>query len=144
MIVRVKQRHLKFLVPRGVYDRAASVLDAFFARRAATINFVRGTKVPLHYHAAPLEGLRPLDAYHWMLLIMAHTNGVNPQRAGSSLRLPWMRRAKYRWACQNIANREEVTRGGTLVQRPTWRFGNLVPFLRFRSGIEFPAYRFHR
>jgi hypothetical protein len=64
----------EFLVPRGTYETGAFVLDAFLARRAATIDFVRGTKLPLHYHAAPLEGLGLLDAYHWMLLIAAHTD----------------------------------------------------------------------
>lgn len=61
-----------FLVPRGRYETRASVLDAFLARRAETIDFVRGTKQPLHYHSAPLEGLGVLDAYHWLLLMAAH------------------------------------------------------------------------
>ena len=68
-----KTKTFEFLAPRGMYETGASVLDAFLARRAETTDFVRGTKQPLHYHAAPLEGLGVLDAYHWLLLMAAHT-----------------------------------------------------------------------
>jgi len=69
-----KTKTFEFLVPRGTYETSAFVLDAFLARRAATIEFVRGTKDPVHYYAAPLEGLGLLDAYHWLLLMAAHTD----------------------------------------------------------------------
>lgn len=69
-----KTKTFEFLEPRGTYETSAFVLDAFLARRASTIDFVRRTKEPLHYHAAPLEGLRLLDAYQWLLLIAAHTD----------------------------------------------------------------------
>lgn len=62
------------LVPTGRYQAAGWALDAFLARRAATLDFVRTTRLPLHYHAAPLEGAGLLDAYHWLLLIAAHTD----------------------------------------------------------------------
>jgi hypothetical protein len=68
-----KAKTFDFLIPRGRYETGASVLDAFLARRAATMDFVRETKQPVHYHAAPLEVLGVLDAYHWLLLIAAHT-----------------------------------------------------------------------
>lgn len=69
-----KTKTFESLAPRGVYETGAFVLDAFLARRAATIDFVRGTKEPLRYYAAPLEGLGLLDAYQWLLLIAAHTD----------------------------------------------------------------------
>jgi hypothetical protein len=69
-----KIKTLDALVPRGKYSGAAPVLDAFLARRAATLDFVRTSRAPLHYHAAPLEGLGLLDGYHWLLLMAAHTD----------------------------------------------------------------------
>ena len=69
-----KTKTFEFLVPRRKYQTSAAVLDAFLARRAATLEFVRSTTAPLHHHAAPLEGLGLLDGYHWLLLIAAHTD----------------------------------------------------------------------
>jgi hypothetical protein len=69
-----KTQTLKSLIPCGKYSGGASVLDAFLARRAATLDFVRTSTAPLHHHAGPLEGLGLLDAYHWLLLIAAHTD----------------------------------------------------------------------
>ena len=62
------------LMPRGRYSSVASVLDAFLARRAATLDFVRISTAPVHYYAAPLDGLGLLDAYHWLLLMGAHAD----------------------------------------------------------------------
>ncbi len=69
-----KTKTFEALTPGGTYTGGAAVLDAFLARRADTLDFVRTAKAPLHYHAAPLEGLGLLDAYHWLLLIAAHTD----------------------------------------------------------------------
>lgn len=69
-----KTKTLESLIPSGKYSAGTSVLDAFLARRAATLDFVRTSRAPLHYHAAPLEGLGCVDAYHWLLLIAAHTD----------------------------------------------------------------------
>jgi hypothetical protein len=69
-----KTKTFEFLIPNGRYQTSASVLDAFLARRAATLEFARSTAEPLHHHAAPLPGLGPLDGYHWLLLIAAHTD----------------------------------------------------------------------
>jgi hypothetical protein len=49
-------------------------LDAFLARRADTLDYVRATCDPLHHHTAPLGELGPLDAYQWLLLMAAHTD----------------------------------------------------------------------
>jgi hypothetical protein len=68
-----KIKTLDVLEPRGTYAGSASVLDAFLARRADTLDFVRRTKDPLHHHAAPLQGVGLLDAYHWLLVVAAHT-----------------------------------------------------------------------
>jgi hypothetical protein len=62
------------LIPRGKYPGAEFVLNAFLARRAATLDFVRTSTAPMHHHAAPLGNLGLLDAYHWLLLIAAHTD----------------------------------------------------------------------
>jgi hypothetical protein len=70
----VKLKTFPFLEPQGKYADPSSVLDAFLARRADTLEFVRATRVAVHHHAAPLEGLGPLDAYHWLLLMAAHTD----------------------------------------------------------------------
>jgi hypothetical protein len=69
-----KIKTIDALTPRGKYSGAASVLDAFLARRAATLDFVRASTAPMHHHAAPLDGLGLLDAYHWLLLIAVHTD----------------------------------------------------------------------
>lgn len=69
-----KRKTVDALVPRDEYKTSASVLDAFLARRAATLDLVRGAVAPLHYHAAPLDGVGLLDAYQWLLLIAAHTD----------------------------------------------------------------------
>ena len=69
-----KAKTFDALNPRGRYSAADLALDAFLARRAATLDFVRSSRAPLHYHAAPLEGLGLLDAYQWLLLIAAHTD----------------------------------------------------------------------
>jgi hypothetical protein len=70
----MKVKALDILEPRGAYSTGPSVLDAFLARRADTIDFVRRTRDPLHHHAAELPGVGLLDAYHWLLLITAHTD----------------------------------------------------------------------
>ena len=69
-----KRKTFTFLEPKGSYASAPAVLDAFLARRADTIDFVRSVKAPLHHHAAPLEGIGILDAYQWLLLMAAHTD----------------------------------------------------------------------
>jgi hypothetical protein len=69
-----KRQTFDALIPRGRYSSAGSVLDAFLARRAATLDFVRTSTSALHFHAAPLDGLGLLDAYHWLLLISVHTD----------------------------------------------------------------------
>lgn len=69
-----KGKTFDFLEPRGQWPNRLSALDAFLARRADTIEYVRGSREALHHHAAPLEGLGPLDAYHWLLLMASHTD----------------------------------------------------------------------
>jgi hypothetical protein len=92
----VKAKTFDFLEPRGRWTTQASVLDAFLARRGATLDYVRTTRDPLHHHAAPLEGLGALDGYQWLLLIAAHTqrhldqlnaalNAIVPRAADSRL-----------------------------------------------------------
>jgi hypothetical protein len=78
-----KVETLEFLLPQGKYSTGATVLDAFLARRADTIDFVRRTKDPVHHHAAPLEALGLLDVYHWLLLIGAHTDRHVEQMRGA-------------------------------------------------------------
>jgi hypothetical protein len=69
-----KLKTFDFLEPKGMYPTTHAVLDAFLARRADTLDFVRCVKEPVHHHAMPLEGLGLLDAYQWLLLIAAHTD----------------------------------------------------------------------
>ena len=69
-----KTKTFEFLVPVGSYQTSAAVRDAFLARRAGTLEFVRSTTSALHHHAAPLPGLGLLDGYHWLLLMAAHTD----------------------------------------------------------------------
>jgi hypothetical protein len=69
-----KRKTADFLQPRGNWSHSASLLDAFLARRADTLDFVRSTRDPLRHHFAPLDDLGLLDGYQWLLLMAAHTN----------------------------------------------------------------------
>ncbi len=68
-----RQKTFDFLEPAGTWRERRAALDAFLARRADTLDFARSTRDPLHHHAAPLGELGMLDAYHWLLLMAAHT-----------------------------------------------------------------------
>ncbi len=70
----LKLKTFDFLEPNGRWPDQAQALDAFLARRADTLDYVRATRDPLHHHAAPLGELGQLDAYHWLLLMAAHTD----------------------------------------------------------------------
>lgn len=63
----------EFLEPRSRAATPAAFIEAFLAKRAATLQYVRGTDDPLHHHFAPLGPLGDLDAYQWLLLLASHT-----------------------------------------------------------------------
>jgi hypothetical protein len=69
-----KSKTFDFLEPKGKWPDRLAALDAFLARRAVTLDYVRGSQDALHYHAAPLGALGLLDAYQWLLLLAAHTD----------------------------------------------------------------------
>jgi hypothetical protein len=45
----------------------------FAARRTATLDYAWTSQDPLHAHTAPLTGPGQLDAFHWLVLLAAHT-----------------------------------------------------------------------
>jgi hypothetical protein len=62
------------LAPRGRWAGRELLRDAFLARRAATLDYARTSRDPLHHHAAPLGDAGLLDGYQWLLLLAAHTD----------------------------------------------------------------------
>jgi hypothetical protein len=59
--------------PRGRWADAASLLSEFRLVRAATIEYVRNTRDPLRLHRVARKGLGNMDGYHWLLLLVSHT-----------------------------------------------------------------------
>jgi hypothetical protein len=68
-----RSRTFDFLEPRSTSGTPAEFIDAFLARRSATLQFVRQTTDALHDHFALLGPLGDLDAYQWLLLLASHT-----------------------------------------------------------------------
>lgn len=69
-----KSTTFAFLEPQGSWPGKNYLLDAFLARRAATLDLVRATAAPVHYHGQPLGAFGMLDAFQWLVLIAEHTN----------------------------------------------------------------------
>jgi hypothetical protein len=69
-----RARALPILEPTGKWKTTEHCRDAFLARRADTIEYVRATTDPLHYHGAPLASLGMLDGYQWLLALAVHTS----------------------------------------------------------------------
>jgi hypothetical protein len=67
-------RTFEFLEPRGQWAARETVMDAFLARRAVTLDYARTNRDPLHHLAAPLGETGLLDGYQWLLLLAAHTD----------------------------------------------------------------------
>jgi hypothetical protein len=59
--------------PRGRWLDAASLLAAFHAARQETLNYIRDTEDPLRLHRIARPGLGNMDGYHWLLMMVTHT-----------------------------------------------------------------------
>jgi DinB family protein len=70
----VKLETLPCLEPRGKWATRAVVTDAFLARRAVTLDYVRTTCDALHHHTARIGEMGLRDGYQWLLLLAAHTD----------------------------------------------------------------------
>lgn len=68
-----RRKTFDFLEPRSSAPAPAHFIDAFLARRAATLQFVRDSEKALHHHFASLGPLGDLDGYQWLLLLASHT-----------------------------------------------------------------------
>jgi hypothetical protein len=70
----VKLKTLRCLEPRGTWATRAEVRDAFLARRAVTLDYVRTTCDALHHHVAHIGEMGLRDGYQWLVLLAAHTD----------------------------------------------------------------------
>ena len=63
-----------FLKPTGKWKTREALIEAFKKSRDRTIAFVRETNEDLRAHFTEAPGGRTLDAYQWILFMVAHSN----------------------------------------------------------------------
>ncbi|HYO84192.1 MAG TPA: DinB family protein [Bryobacteraceae bacterium] len=59
--------------PTGRWLDRTEVLTHFRSERDRTVAYIRDTNDPLRGHRVARPGLGRLDGYHWLLLLIAHT-----------------------------------------------------------------------
>lgn len=64
----------EFLRPSGRFPTRAALLEHFNQSRDRTIAFVESTQEDLRAHSTPHPIFKAMDAYHWLLLISAHSS----------------------------------------------------------------------
>jgi hypothetical protein len=88
--MRDRSRRVKtfpFLEPAGRWPDREAMLAQFERERAATLDYVRSTTDPVHFHVAPLDPLGDLDGYQWLLLLALHTERHTAQVAATLTQL---------------------------------------------------------
>jgi hypothetical protein len=69
----VKAQTFDFLQPRSGGLTQKEAITEFDRRRTSTLDYAWTSQDPVHAHVAPLPGLGQLDAFHWLVLLAAHT-----------------------------------------------------------------------